>query len=66
VVTRIDCPFCGRIGSLSSERVIKGDQALTTYSCQSCGREWDEREEERRRHPRPRVAARTGRLLPGE
>jgi DNA-directed RNA polymerase subunit M/transcription elongation factor TFIIS len=41
---RIDCPYCGRIGSLYPERVIQGPSELTTYFCESCHAEWDERE----------------------
>src|SRR5687767_3551671 len=57
---RIDCPYCGRIGSLYPERVIKGPSQLTTYFCEVCHAEWDEREGEpppatpRRRLPKTR------------
>ena len=48
-MSRVDCPFCGRIGSLYPERVVRGQIALTTYYCEGCETEWDEREEDERR-----------------
>ena len=43
-MTRLDCPYCDRIGSLYAERVIQGPSSLTTYFCDACHAEWDERE----------------------
>jgi hypothetical protein len=53
-MTRIDCPYCGRLGSLYPERVIKGPSALTTYFCDACHSEWDEREDDETPPPSPR------------
>ena len=44
---RIDCPFCGQLGRVSGERIIKSESALTTYYCDACRTEWDERERDR-------------------
>jgi transposase-like protein len=58
--TRIDCPYCGNLGSLYPERVLRGQDALTTYFCDNCNSEWDEREGEaapkapRKREPKTR------------
>jgi hypothetical protein len=55
-MSRVDCPYCSKIGSLYAERVIQGGAALTTYFCDACHREWDEREgDERRTLLRPRT-----------
>ncbi len=43
-VKRVDCPYCGRLGTLRGERIIKAKAALTTYHCDACNTEWDERE----------------------
>ena len=51
---RVDCPFCGVLGRVSSERVITGDAALTTYFCDACHTEWDERADRMPASPRKR------------
>ena len=43
-MARVDCPFCGTLGMVSAERIIHADGALTTYYCDACHTEWDERE----------------------
>lgn len=44
-MARVDCPFCGKLGSVTGERVIQARAAtLTTYYCDMCQTEWDERE----------------------
>ena len=43
-MSRIDCPYCGELGTLYPERVVRGQDALTTYFCDKCNSEWDERE----------------------
>jgi hypothetical protein len=54
-MARIDCPFCGKIGSLYIERMVRGHTAVTTYFCDACYFEWDERDgDERRQLLRPR------------
>ena len=57
-MTRVDCPYCGRIGSLYQERIIRGREVpLTTYFCDACSSEWDEREDDAvpPKHPRKRA-----------
>ena len=44
-MARIDCPFCGMLGTLHAERVIQARAALTTYFCDACHTEWDERDD---------------------
>ena len=39
---RVDCPHCGVLGMVTAERIIKARDALTTYYCDACHREWDE------------------------
>jgi hypothetical protein len=51
---RLDCPYCGKIGSLYPEHIIRGETAVTTYFCDACHSEWDERENERTVPARPR------------
>ena len=41
---RIDCPHCGKLGLVSSEHVIKAVTTVTTYYCDACHTEWDERD----------------------
>jgi hypothetical protein len=54
-MARVDCPFCGKIGSLYAERIVRGQTAVTTYYCDACQSEWDEREDDERREVlRPR------------
>lgn len=59
-MARVDCPYCGRLGSLYAERVFRGPASLTTYFCDACHAEWDEREDgqppdtPRRRLPKTR------------
>ena len=48
---RVDCPHCGRLGTVTGERVIKAIAALTTYFCDGCYTEWDERDEDDRQRP---------------
>ena len=43
--SRVDCPFCDHLGTVTGERVIRAQTAtLTTYFCDACHTEWDERE----------------------
>jgi hypothetical protein len=44
-MARIECPFCSQLGRVSSERMFQGPAALTTYYCDNCNTEWDERED---------------------
>lgn len=54
-MTRVDCPHCGKLGSLYAERIVRGQTSVTTYFCDACHSEWDEREGEPRRElPKPR------------
>ena len=56
-MSRVDCPYCGNIGSLYSERIIRAREVpLTTYYCDACRSEWDEREDNVAppKHPRKR------------
>jgi hypothetical protein len=46
-MAHIDCPYCGHLGTVTGERVIKAVAALTTYFCDACHSEWDERDDER-------------------
>jgi len=54
------CAYCGVVGFVRRERIIRGDTAFSQYDCGSCGRSWTvsdggERREgpaERRRVPR--------------
>ena len=52
---RLDCPFCGHLGTIVTERVIQARaSALTTFVCRACEAEWDERADERRASLRKR------------
>jgi hypothetical protein len=53
----VDCPYCGKLGTVTGERVIQGQNSLTTYFCDSCHNEWDEREGEGGRRSEPRQRA---------
>ena len=56
-MTRVDCPYCGKLGSLYPERVIRARDVLTTYFCDACYSEWEEREGDTAppREPRTRL-----------
>ena len=44
-MARVDCPHCGKLGTVTGERVIQARTVtLTTYFCDGCHTEWDERE----------------------
>jgi hypothetical protein len=52
---RVDCPFCGKLGTVTGERIIQARTAtLTTYFCDACHSEWDEREGEKAPLAQPR------------
>ena len=53
---RVSCPYCGKIGALYQERVIRGtDVPLTTYFCDACRSEWDERDDDAEPPEQPRT-----------
>ncbi len=43
-MVRVDCPHCGQLGRVTGERIIRAGSTLTTYFCDACHTEWDERE----------------------
>jgi hypothetical protein len=44
-MARVDCPHCGMLGTVTGERIIQARSVtVTTYFCDACHTEWDERE----------------------
>jgi transposase-like protein len=41
------CKFCGRIGFIRRENIIKAGRSITSFYCGSCNRSWEETEEGR-------------------
>jgi hypothetical protein len=42
---RTACKFCGKVGFVRHERVIKGGRVIETFYCGACNRSWEETEE---------------------
>jgi DNA-directed RNA polymerase subunit RPC12/RpoP len=42
--SRIECPYCRRVGLVRAERVFKGAGASTSYYCGGCNRTWERRD----------------------
>jgi hypothetical protein len=39
-ITRDDCPRCGKVGMVGSEREFVGEQAVTVFKCHHCNFMW--------------------------
>jgi hypothetical protein len=39
-ITRDDCPRCGKVGMVGSEREIVGNHAVTVFKCHHCNFVW--------------------------
>jgi len=44
---RTPCKFCGKVGLIRRERVIKGGRSSESFYCGSCNRSWDIEDEPR-------------------
>jgi hypothetical protein len=44
---RTACKYCGKVGFVRRERVVKAERATTAFYCGSCNRSWEEAEEGR-------------------
>ena len=38
---RTACKFCGKVGLIRRERVIKGGRSIESFYCGACNRSWD-------------------------
>jgi transposase-like protein len=45
MTVRRSCPRCGKVGFVRAERVIKGGNGVTEFSCRSCEYAWSESDE---------------------
>jgi len=41
VPDRTLCQFCGKVGFVRRERVLKGGRSIESFYCGSCNRSWD-------------------------
>src|SRR3954471_17688083 len=57
-----ECPFCGRLGTVTLETTVRGDAVTLNWCCRECGREWriqaDEQLPDRRSSPERRKSVR--------
>jgi len=44
---RTPCKYCGKVGFVRRENVIKAARSITAFYCGSCNRNWEEAEEGR-------------------
>ena len=54
---RTPCRFCGKVGLVRRERVIKGGRSIESFYCGSCNRSWEVADDEaqaRRNTPKRR------------
>ena len=42
---RTACKYCGRVGFVRRETIIKAGRSITGFYCGSCNRSWEETEE---------------------
>lgn len=40
---RIACKYCGKVGLVRRERVLKGGRASDAFYCGACNRSWEQR-----------------------
>ena len=38
---RIPCKYCGKVGFIRREHVLKGARAVDTFYCGACDRSWE-------------------------
>ena len=38
---RTACKFCGKVGFVRRERVIKGGRSIESFYCGACNRSWE-------------------------
>jgi len=43
---RTACKYCGKIGFVRREHVIKGGRTMASFYCGSCNRSWEQPEED--------------------
>ena len=41
----VECPRCGRIGSVQEEKVVRGNEPFVNYKCGACRYAWQVKDE---------------------
>jgi len=42
---RTACKYCGKVGFVRRENVLKADRKIASFYCGACNRSWEEAEE---------------------